>query len=257
MNNTMIARISPIFDAQGNRLNVYVPLCGEVRHENVIFEASDEAALRAISDSLPGHTFACGPEMEAAASVVGALVRPLTKLEAVLVSEIALGLNPPAGVPKTSNPEVRREFFQNLADLLEAPAWGQIVAGVLARGEAEGEVDGTPIRVGLTLGVRKDPVQTLLASIAGTGSETDGDAEVVLDAGPEYIRSALHRAYGLKVVPKLTLPHGPAELSWNDQWLPVLTVAIKTLAMIEEGRASIENNLQGAYRLSCTMRLLG
>lgn len=230
MTSTMIIRIGPLGDDAGNRLHVYAPLSDRISPDSVVFAASDEEGYSRVACELPGLAFACLPDQAEAAATIGAEPRPLSRAEAELAADIALGLKPIPGVPDPTDQAMRRHLFRALGDVLESPAWARIRAGDLLQGEVAGPIGNRRVEVGLTLAYRGDPCPMMMVSIAGTGNDTDGDVDLVLPDEPEYARIAIERAYGVPAVPRLVLATGPAGRDWNDLWLPVLVAALAHIA---------------------------
>jgi hypothetical protein len=261
MSSTLIIRIGPIFDEDSHRMFFYMPLSPEIAHDQVVFEADDEVGLAAVAGKLTPGSFACAPALADAARKLDIPVRAPSRTEARLACDVALGLNPPDGVPAVSDRVMRRSFFASLAAAMKAPVWQQLEAGALAQGSAEGGTSSAPVRVELTVAMRREEgeMPIFMVAIAGSGTDDAGDVDVVLATGPEYLSDEMQRAYGMAVVPRLFLQSGAAPQDWNDRWLPVLTAALWALAELG-GHPSVQpaedTSLPGGS-IRCDMHLLG
>lgn len=235
MTSTVIIRIGPIADSDGNVLNVYAPLSYRISREAVVFAPTDREGLQSVSRTLQDVDLACAPELAEAATAIGAEVRPLTSAEAELAADVALGLKPIAGVPEATDAHRRRFFFRALGRLEDSPIRTRLEAGALAQGEITGQIADREIAVGVTMGHKFDSYPIWLFSIVGTGSENEGDVDLAMINEPEYVRNALQRAYGFDYVPRLATAIGPIDRRWSDLWLPVLSAAIEAVAAIDNG----------------------
>jgi hypothetical protein len=254
----MIARIGPISDADGNQLNVYVPLARDVTRDSVVFASTDSSGLRLVAEAMSGVELACEPSLAEAGAEIGATPRQMTASETALTAEVALGLKVLKGVPKTSDPHLRRNFLKALVTCLEAPVLSLIKDGSVLQGEVNGKLGERSVRVGVTCAYRDDPWPTLLFSIVGTGDDNEGDVDLALTPGPDYLRRALLHAYGLDAVPRLALQSGPAGQDWCDKWLPVMTAAFLALSMIdpESGRGIAATTPNAGAALNAEFTLL-
>lgn len=259
MNDTLIISIGPIFDSERRKLFFYVPLLATIEREQVVLEATDEAGLAALSAMLPAGTFSCAPSLAGAARSLSIPVREPSSDEQLLACDVALGLKPLQGVASSSDRLKVRQFLTALAKLMQAPVWHQLRAGTLSQGSAEGMVEATPIRVEMTVGMRDGQPPALLFSILGTGTDNEGDVDLVITEEPKYLAQEIQKAYGVSVVPRLFFKDGPSPQVWNDRWLPVLTAAMTALATLGGQQITSEATTDkiSADQITCEMRLLG
>lgn len=243
MAETVITRIGPIVDSKGQTLFVYAPLSGRVTQEAVVFTQDDAEGLSQIISVLGDVDIAVDRVLVEAGAMLGLKARELSVGEAVLASEIALGLHKLSGVPSTTNAAWRRGFFEQLGAAWFAPAINLLTEGIVAQGEVSGQTGGRKIRIGVTCAFRPDPDPTVLFSLAGTGDEAKADVDLALMEEPYYLRDQLSGAYNVDAVPRIAVSDGFVDTAWCDNWLPVITTVLAALSAIPTDKTSGEATL--------------
>ncbi|SPH23957.1 hypothetical protein DEA8626_03034 [Defluviimonas aquaemixtae] len=256
MDNDLIIRIGPARDENGNTKSFYLPLTPDISRESISFAETDRQGIAEVVEALPNRTLHCEPALAEAGATLGLAPRNLTDEEAQLAADLALRLKPIEGIPDPRERRVRRKFFKALAKARNSPVWHRMDNGSIVQGEVTGDVSERPIKVGVTAAARMDDVPVLMISIIGTGSDLEGDVDLILMESPEYARLQLHRAYGLSAVPRLVLRNGPVDQGWSSRWLPVINAILEGIADGKTGDGTVaEVTSEGpGYRLRCIFR---